>query len=209
MGSLAPCSEGPRAGRINTQAQHGIAKCPAESCARCRGISEQGRPWLGAVSEPPPPEEVVLGLGLLGSWGASGRERGKVRHLRKPNTKCSLCTEFCKCGCGGSLEALSAPEGWRGAGERKDQNPAPAAGRETEGVDLVCVSFLSLPHKLPQGSGAPQQHGCAGSLFLGQTSCPAWPGSPPRVGVLLPRCPNVACSCETCHKLRWRRSTCH
>lgn len=166
-----------------------------------------GQTLAGGCFGAPAPRGGGAGAGPSGVLGRIGRERGKVRHLRKPNTKCSLCTEFCKCGCGGSLEALSAPEGWRGAGERKDQNPAPAAGRETEGVDLVCVSFLSLPHKLPQGSGAPQQHGCAGSLFLGQTSCPAWPGSPPRVGVLLPRCPNVAC--ETCHKLRWRRSTCH
>lgn len=42
---------------------------------------------------------------------------------------------------GREAEVKAGEEGKR----RKD--PAPVAGRETEGMDLICISFLSLPNK--------------------------------------------------------------
>lgn len=104
----------------------------------------------------------------------------------------------------GSLEAalpLKA-SGWGGGQEKGRTRTQLLQQEEKQGVDLICISFLSLPHRLPQRRGIPNTR-APSPHAVGQKSCPAWPGSLPRAGMWLPCPPKAACSYETRHKLKW------
>lgn len=122
---------------------------PAESYSKCCGISKEGQAsaWVCLREAPPPTpphpaEEVVLVLGLEGSWGPSGRGLGRGMSLGK--TKHCPGTEFsCRWSCRGSKKAFYALMGREaevkaGEGGKRKKGPSSCSGKgnRRDGLNL-------------------------------------------------------------------------
>lgn len=81
---------------------------PQQSCSKCCGFSEEGQASARGLRGGAP-EEVVLLLGLEGSWGRQAEDRGKVypgKTTHAPGTEFS-----CGWSCSNSKKAFYASDG--------------------------------------------------------------------------------------------------
>lgn len=85
-----------------------MAKCPSRVVPSAVASQKRGRPLLGGCLRGGAPQEVVLLLGLEGSWGHQAEDWEKVYHGK---TKHSPGTEFsCGWSCSNSKKAFYAPD---------------------------------------------------------------------------------------------------
>lgn len=206
--SLAPSSVGPRAGRISTQGEAWCCQMPSRVVPGAVGSRRRAGLGWGLFRSPRPQRRWCWGRAFRGP-GAHPAENGERYIIRQNSAPNAPPAPSSASGVAGQPGDSSAFEGWRweGAGGRRKEGPEPSScsRKRNRRVDLVCISFLSLPHRLPQRRGI-QQHPCTRSHAVGRRSCPAWPGSLPRAGMRLPRSPKAQSSYETRRKLEWREA---